>query len=52
LSPARAEAAAPRYWGEDGFFRIIRGDSALNGGIEDQVTGSPTGATWTKASEL
>ena len=39
------------YWGEDGFFRIIRGDSSLNGGIEDQVTGSPTDATWTKADE-
>jgi len=34
------------YWGEKGFFRIIRGDSKGNGGIEDQVTGSPAAAKW------
>jgi hypothetical protein len=37
------------FWGEEGYFRIVRGDSAGNGGIEDQVTGSPTDATWSKA---
>merc|ERR1712164_146777 len=37
------------YWGEDGFFRIVRGDSSGNGGIEDQVTGSPANAQWSKS---
>jgi cathepsin B len=37
------------YWGEKGFFRIVRGKNKC--GIEDQVTGSPSGAKWTKASE-
>ena len=37
------------YWGEKGFFRIVRGKNEC--GIEDQVTGSPSGAKWTKASE-
>jgi len=39
------------YWGEGGYFRIIRGDDAGNGGIENGVTGSPTDATWTKKAE-
>jgi len=34
------------YWGEKGYFRIIRGDSKGNGGIEDMVTGSPADAKW------
>ena len=34
------------YWGEKGYFRIIRGDSQGNGGIEDGVTGSPASAKW------
>eukprot|EP00434_Breviolum_minutum_P038384 symbB.v1.2.034047.t1/scaffold4326.1/size41202/2 len=33
------------YWGEKGFFRIIRGTN--EGGIEDQVIGSSPDATWT-----
>jgi len=37
------------YWGEEGFFRIVRGDSQGNGGIEEMVTGSPTDAQWTKS---
>jgi len=36
------------YWGEKGYFRIIRGDSAGNGGIENGVTGSAASATWHK----
>jgi cathepsin B len=36
------------YWGEEGYFRIVRGLMAKNGGIEQQVTGSPNGATWSK----
>ena len=35
------------YWGEKGFFRIVRGKNEC--GIEDQVTGSPSGAKWTKS---
>eukprot|EP00035_Acanthoeca_spectabilis_P019618 m.429001 g.429001 ORF g.429001 m.429001 type:complete len:362 (+) comp16930_c0_seq1:668-1753(+) len=35
------------YWGEEGYFRIVRGDANGNGGIEQMVTGSPTDATWT-----
>jgi len=34
------------YWGENGYFRIIRGVD--NCGIEDQVTASSTGAKWVK----
>jgi hypothetical protein len=34
------------YWGEKGYFRIIRGDAKGNGGIEDGVTGSPASAKW------
>lgn len=34
------------YWGEKGYFRIKRGDSDC--GIEDQVTGSPADAKWSK----
>ena len=36
------------YWGEDGFFRILRGSNEC--GVEDQVTGSPSDATWSKKS--
>ena len=36
------------YWGEGGYFRIIRGDSEGNGGIEGMVTGSSASATWSK----
>ena len=36
------------YWGESGYFRIIRGDSAGNGGIENGVTGSSTDSVWSK----
>jgi len=32
------------YWGEKGFFRILRGTN--EGGIEDQVVGSAADATW------
>jgi len=38
------------YWGENGYFRIIRGDSEGNGGIENMVTGSSADATWSKKS--
>jgi cathepsin B len=34
------------YWGESGFFRIVRGDNEC--GIEDDVVASSTGATWGK----
>jgi cathepsin B len=34
------------YWGENGFFRIIRGVNEC--GIEGQATSSSTGATWAK----
>ena len=34
------------YWGEKGYFRIVRGNS--EGGIEDGVTGSAADATWGK----
>ena len=36
-----------RYWGEKGYFRIVRGTN--EGGIEDMVTGSPATAQWRKA---
>jgi len=32
------------YWGENGFFRIVRGTDEC--GIEDDVTASSTGSTW------
>jgi cathepsin B len=35
------------YWGEQGYFRIVRGTN--EGGIEDQVTGAPASAQWSKA---
>ena len=34
------------YWGEDGYFRIVRGTN--EGGIESFVTGSSATATWSK----
>lgn len=37
------------YWGEKGFFRIIRGTN--EGGIEDQVVGSSPSATWTHGGQ-
>jgi len=40
------------YWGEKGFFRIKRGDSSANGGIENSVIGSSADATWGKKSAL
>merc|ERR1711865_480458 len=40
------------YWGEKGYFRIIRGDSAGNGGIENGVVGSSADSKWGKKSEL
>merc|ERR1719409_2460392 len=40
------------YWGEDGYFRIIRGDSEGNGGIEKQVIGASADAKWGKKSSF
>merc|ERR1712224_818788 len=40
------------YWGEDGYFRIIRGDSEGNGGIENQVIGASADAKWGKKSSF
>lgn len=40
----RCDAARNSYWGEKGFFRIIRGTN--EGGIEDQVVGSSPDSTW------
>jgi len=37
-----------KYWGEDGYFRIVRGSN--NCGIEDQVTSSSADATWSGGS--
>jgi len=37
------------FWGEKGYFRIIRGTN--NCGIEDMVTGSPADAKWAKKSD-
>merc|ERR1711990_1044052 len=34
------------YWGESGYFRILRGTN--EGGIENGVTGSSSDATWAK----
>ena len=39
-----------KYWGEDGYFRIIRGVN--EGGIESQCVASSADSTWAKASEL
>ena len=39
------------YWGEKGYFRIVRGAKG-NGGIEDQVIGSAADATWGKKNQL
>jgi C1A family cysteine protease len=36
------------YWGEQGYFRIIRGDDQGNGGIENQVTGAAADSVWGK----
>eukprot|EP00405_Crypthecodinium_cohnii_P015077 CAMPEP_0206461534 /NCGR_PEP_ID=MMETSP0324_2-20121206/25425_1 /ASSEMBLY_ACC=CAM_ASM_000836 /TAXON_ID=2866 /ORGANISM="Crypthecodinium cohnii, Strain Seligo" /LENGTH=485 /DNA_ID=CAMNT_0053933487 /DNA_START=59 /DNA_END=1516 /DNA_ORIENTATION=- len=36
------------YWGEEGYFRIVRGSN--EGGIEDQVIGSSASAKWGKQS--
>lgn len=36
------------YWGEDGYFRMIRGTN--EGGIEDQVVGSSAVAEWSRVS--
>ena len=38
------------YWGEDGYFRIVRGADEC--GIESQVTASAAGAKWAKKSAL
>jgi len=38
------------YWGEDGYFRIRRGNN--EGGVEDGVTGASETAKWAKKSEL
>merc|ERR1711988_419736 len=35
------------YWGEKGYFRIREGE----GGVDDQVTGSIHGATWSKKGD-
>jgi hypothetical protein len=35
------------YWGEKGYFRILRGNNEC--GIEDEVTASSGGAVWAKA---
>jgi cathepsin B len=36
------------YWGESGFFRILRGANEC--GIEASVTASSAGATWAKVA--
>jgi len=36
------------YWGEKGFFRVVRGDSDGSGGIEDSVIGAAADAKWAK----
>jgi len=36
-----------RYWGENGYFRIVRGTNECN--IEGGVTGSHANAVWSKA---
>ena len=36
------------YWGENGYFRIVRGTNECN--IEGGVTGSHANAVWSKAA--
>ena len=38
------------YWGEKGYFRIVRGTN--EGGIEDAVVGASAKSTWAKKSKL
>jgi len=38
------------YWGEEGYFRIVRGTN--EGGIEDGVTGSSANSVWSKKTPL
>ena len=38
------------YWGENGYFRIIRGTN--EGGMEMQCTASSADSVWSKASDL
>jgi len=38
------------YWGESGFFRIVRGSNHC--GIEDKIAASSPDATWGKVSDL
>jgi len=40
------------YWGEKGYFRIVRGDSEGNGGIENGVVASSADSQWGKKSVL
>ena len=40
------------FWGEEGHFRIVRGDSDGNGGIENSVVGASADAIWGKKSVL
>ena len=42
------------YWGEKGYFRILRGGKGPGGegGIESQVIGSAANARWGKANKL
>jgi len=40
------------YWGEKGYFRIVRGDAQGNGGIEGSVVASAADAKWGKKDEL
>jgi len=39
-----------KYWGEDGFFRILRGSNHC--GVEDKVAASSPDATWGKVSDI
>jgi len=36
------------HWGEDGYFRILRGENHC--GIEDEVTGASADSIWSKAA--
>merc|ERR1712232_305672 len=38
-----------KYWGENGYFRIRRGNNEA--GVEDQVTFSPAGAKWRQGDD-
>jgi cathepsin B len=40
------------YWGEKGYFRIVRGDAMGNGGIENGVVAAAADAVWGKKSVL